>query len=341
MTIDLSQCKQTSDLDFNYPLFSSYLLSSTTRTPSRQYKTRHRKQLRSKRKKCAECQFRYRNTITVRQISSQDMIDVQRLDKTRCLAKPSNPPHKRRKDETHPLAKVQMSSRQSMNGILPDELSTIKNKDKMSNKMNTTNLKVIPLCDLSNVSLESNKLHVVSDDNNQSKENIVHSATKLVSDNASRQLTPTNSSIVPHFSSTIAPRIPLQTSLSSIIVQEVLAKESNTPLQLRSLHDNIHELVEQLKACVATLNLLIESEEKRKKTIRRRNRAKKRRLNSPANLRRQAKPLANIEPYDENLCIPSVYHNQHEELQRCLLIYNCSEVDRHRYGHVHTLNNVE
>ncbi|CAF0903102.1 unnamed protein product [Adineta ricciae] len=207
--------------------------------------------------------------------------------------------------------------------------------------MNTTNLKVIPVCDLSNVSLESSKLHVLSDDNNHLKEDIVHSATKLVSDNVSRQLTSTNSSIVPHFSSTIAPRIPLQTSLSTIIVQEVLAKESNTPLQCRSLHNNIQELVEQLNVCLATVNHLIQSEEKRKKTTRKRNRAQKRRLNSPANLRRQAKFLENIEPYDENLCIPSVYHNQHEDLQRCLLIYNRSEVDRRRCGHVHTLDNVE
>ena len=44
---------------------------------------------------------------------------------------------------------------------------------------------------------------------------------------------------------------------------------------------------------------------------------------------------------DENLCIPSVHHNLHENLQRCLLIYNRSEVDRHRCGHIRTLDNVE
>ncbi|UJR28162.1 hypothetical protein I4U23_009416 [Adineta vaga] len=337
------------------------------------------KRLRSTRKKtndkqCVTNHFHYQNMITVRQISCQDMIARQRLPPGKCRHKLTNLRNNKQNNKMYspaivknksqvdenfptylsseaPFTQMQTSSQQSMNIILSSSPLAINNKNKMSNKMSITNLKVTLLRDSSTRSLESTDLHAMSE-NNRLKPAITNVTLKIDSQTDSRSfvdtspnhLSTTNSSIVPHFSSTNAPDVPLNTSSPAIGMSKAFEKES----KILTSNENIQDLIDQLQTCIVTLNLLIQTSAKHEKNIisnekidEQRSRVKKKnnstrclqfRKRSSSNkdhllsvdltvkqctsFKSQQRPQQN----DQKHCLSS-RNTQHEELKRCLLIY--------------------
>jgi len=73
----------------------------------------------------------------------------------------------------------------------------------------------------------------------------------------SSHLSTTTGSIVPHFSSTIAPHVSHHISSSTMAIPNVSKIKSITTLN--STNENIQDLVDQLKTCIATLSLLLQN----------------------------------------------------------------------------------
>jgi hypothetical protein len=70
----------------------------------------------------------------------------------------------------------------------------------------------------------------------------------------------TTSSIVPHFSSTIAPHVSHHTSSSTIPISNAHQTESPT-----SPNENIEDLIDQLKTCIDMLSVLLQNKSEHEK----------------------------------------------------------------------------
>ncbi len=136
----------------------------------------------------------------------------------------------------------------------------------------------------------------------------------------SPHLSTTTSSIVPYFSSTIAPYVPLHASLSTTVTPNVLQTKSIVAPTVTS--ENIQDLVDQLKTCIATLSLFFPNKEKHGKRIisngkpysdEKVNRAKNKQPQSlwtstPARLR-----FSRSSTFNENIPVRQCNHSYHHE----------------------------
>jgi hypothetical protein len=181
---------------------------------------------------------------------------------------------------------------------------------------------------------------------------------------------------VPHFSSTIAPNVPLHVS-SSLTAMPFVLKKTETIAASTFTNENIQDLVDQLKNCIASLNLLLQNEKEHEKhmisNIKAYSDEKRNKINSSQSLSSSSisvtsttdrlisskKSISNennlvFEDITVRRCnsfnneehksnIPSSYNDQHEVLKRCLLVYyrdrNINSNGRQRYSS-HSWNNL-
>jgi hypothetical protein len=126
-------------------------------------------------------------------------------------------------------------------------------RKKMSNSISMTELKVTSLCGSSTNSLVSTQLLAAA--YNQTKPNVVITNTTPPGINKAKNspyLSTTTSSILPHFSSKSA-------MLNVSKIQTVVAPTST--------NENIQDLIDQLKSCIAKLNLLLQNKTEDEKQI--------------------------------------------------------------------------
>ncbi|CAF3585578.1 unnamed protein product [Rotaria sordida] len=139
---------------------------------------------------------------------------------------------------------------------------------KMSKSMSMTKLKVISVSDSSTSSLTFTQLF--TDDKNQTKPDIIIPGSPIDFETLSTPhlfSTPTPSSIVPYFSSTIAPYVLHHVlSSTSITSKEIFQTKPIIDSNLTN-ENNIHNLIDQLKICIDTLKLLLENKMQYKKYI--------------------------------------------------------------------------
>jgi hypothetical protein len=76
----------------------------------------------------------------------------------------------------------------------------------------------------------------------------------------------TTASIVPHFSSTLAPVIPFHILSSTTTVPNV-AKKTESIVASTVTNENIQDLVDQLKNCITALNLFVQNKTEHEKHI--------------------------------------------------------------------------
>ncbi|CAF3361108.1 unnamed protein product [Rotaria sp. Silwood1] len=135
---------------------------------------------------------------------------------------------------------------------------------KMSKSMSMTTLKVTSVNDSSTSSLAFTRL--LTDDNNQTKPDVTISGSHIDFGTLSTPHLSTTSSIVPHFSSTVASHVSHHV-LSSANAMSDNIHQTKSIISPILTNENIQNLVDQLKIYIDTLNLLFENKIEHKKYV--------------------------------------------------------------------------
>ncbi|CAF2396390.1 unnamed protein product [Rotaria sp. Silwood2] len=135
---------------------------------------------------------------------------------------------------------------------------------KMSRSINMTTVKVNSVSDSSASSLAFTQ--ILADDNNQTKPDVTISGSQIDFGTLSTSHLPTTSSIVSHFSSTIAPHVSHHI-LSSTTALSKNIDQTKSIITPTLTNENIQNLVDQLKYCINRLSLLLENKIEDKKYV--------------------------------------------------------------------------